>query len=86
MAKQVERIVVPQIDWDEFIEKAKVIYEQLKPQLLPQHKGKMIAIEPESGDYALGRTITEARLALQQRHPGKVFFFMRVGYRTAGRL
>ena len=35
MAKEVERITVPQIDWDEFIEKAKAVYEQLKPQLLP---------------------------------------------------
>ncbi len=86
MAKEIERIVVPQIDWDEFVEKAKAVYEQLKPQLLPQYKGWMIAIEPESGDYALGKTMTEARIALQQRHPGKVFFFIRVGYRTAGRL
>ena len=31
MAKEIERIVVPQIDWDEFVEKAKAIYEQLKP-------------------------------------------------------
>jgi hypothetical protein len=46
----------------------------------------MIAIEPESGDYALGRTTTQARLALQQRHPGKVFFIMRIGYKAAGRL
>jgi hypothetical protein len=66
MAKEVERITVPQIDWDEFVEKAKAVYEQLKPQL--------------------GKTMTEARIALQQRHPGKVFFFIRVGYRTAGRL
>ncbi|MFA0767263.1 MAG: hypothetical protein OXFUSZZB_000591 [Candidatus Fervidibacter sp.] len=86
MAKEIERITVPQIDWDEFVEKAKAVYEQLKPQLLPQYKGWMIAIEPESGDYALGKTMTEARIALQQRHPGKVFFFLRVGYRAAGRL
>ncbi|MCX7967010.1 MAG: hypothetical protein N3B10_00815 [Armatimonadetes bacterium] len=86
MAKEIERIVVHQIDWDEFVEKAKAVYEQLKPQLLPQYKGMMIAIEPESGDFALGKTMTEARIELQKRHPDKVFFFMRVGYRTAGRL
>ncbi len=86
MAKQVERIAVPQIDWDEFVEKAKSVYEQIKPHLLPQYKGWMIAIEPVSGDFALGKTMTEARIELQKRHPGKVFFFMRVGYRTAGRL
>ncbi len=86
MAKEIERITVHQIDWDEFVEKAKAVYEQLKPQLLPQYKGWMIAIEPESGDYALGRTTTQARLALQQRHPGKVFFIMRVGYKAAGKL
>jgi hypothetical protein len=86
MAKEVERITVPQIDWDEFIEKAKAVYEQLKPQLLPQYKGLVIAIEPERGDYELGKTTMEAGAKLRKRHPGKVFFFARVGYRTLGRL
>ncbi|MFA0782320.1 hypothetical protein [Fervidibacter sacchari] len=56
MAKEVERITVPQIDWDEFIEKAKAVYEQLKPQLLPQYKDWFIATDPETVDYALGKT------------------------------
>ncbi|MCS7264060.1 MAG: hypothetical protein NZ805_04425 [Armatimonadetes bacterium] len=86
MAKEVERIVVHQIDWDEFVEKAKAVYEQLKPQLLPQCKGMVIAIEPETGDYELGKTTMEAGGKLRQRHPGKIFFFTRVGYRTLGRL
>jgi len=86
MGKEEGHIAAAQIDWDEFAEKAKDIYERIKPQLLPQYKGWMIAIEPESGDFAVGKTITEARIELQKRHPGKVFFFMRIGYRTAGRL
>ncbi len=86
MAGEIQRITVPQVDWDEFVEKAKAIYEQLKPQLLPHYKGWFIAIDPETGDYELGKTTMEARQKLQERHPNKVFYLMRVGYRAAGRL
>jgi hypothetical protein len=51
-----------------------------------QYKGWFIAIDPETGDYALGKTDWEADRALRERHPGKVFYMMRVGYRAAGKL
>ncbi|MCS7264058.1 MAG: hypothetical protein NZ805_04415 [Armatimonadetes bacterium] len=86
MAKEVERLNIPQIDWNEFAEKGRAVYERVKDQLMPQYKGWFIAIDPETGDYALGKDPTEANHALRQRHPGKVFYLMRVGYRAAGRL
>ncbi|MCX7967012.1 MAG: hypothetical protein N3B10_00825 [Armatimonadetes bacterium] len=86
MAKEVERLNIPQIDWNEFAEKGRAIYERVKDQLMPQYKGWFIAIDPETGDYALGKTDWDADRALRERHPGKVFYLMRVGYRAAGKL
>ncbi len=86
MADELLTTHVPQIDWHEFAEKGRAIYEQLKDQLLPQYKGWFIAIDPDTGDYALGRTDIEADQAMKARHPGKVFYLMRLGYRAAGKL
>jgi hypothetical protein len=53
---ELQKLNIPQIDWNEFAEKGRAIYERLKDQLLPQYKGWFIAIDPETGDYALGKT------------------------------
>jgi len=75
MAKEVERITVPQIDWDEFVEKAKAVYEQLKPQLLPQYKGLVIAIEPESGDYEVGQDDDGSGSKVEEAPSGQTVLF-----------
>ena len=52
----------------------------------------MIAvIEPETGDYFLAKTLTEALRKAKAEYPGKIFYSIRIGYpfahelsRTAG--
>ena len=45
-------------------------YEQrLKAQLEPAHNGEFIAIEPDSGDYYLGRHMEDATTAFRAAHP-----------------
>lgn len=70
---ELQKLSISQIDWDEFAEKGRAIYERLKDQLLPQYKGWFIAIDPETGDYVLGKDPMEANQTLRARHPGKVF-------------
>jgi hypothetical protein len=36
---ELQKLNIPQIDWNEFAEKGRAIYERLKDQLLPQYKG-----------------------------------------------
>ena len=50
-----------------------------------RHKGKIVAIEPESGDYFIGVTTMEALRKARNRHPGKAFVFKRIGYRWTHR-
>ncbi len=65
-------------------EKAEEIYEhKLKKKLEPKHKGKMIAIEVDSGKYFMGDDLAEARRKAKSVFPDKIFYFMRVGYKAA---
>lgn len=69
-----------QINREEFGTKGDEIYEKIKPLLEPEHKGKIVAIEVESGDYFLADTVIEAWQKAKRRYPEKVFYFVRIGY------
>ncbi|MFQ6113169.1 MAG: hypothetical protein ACE5NG_03660 [bacterium] len=36
-------------------------------------------IEPDSGDYFLGKSLTEALKKAKKKYPGKVFYSIRIG-------
>ena len=46
----------------------------------PSLKGKVIAIEVDSGEYFTGETILDAASKARAKHPGKGFHFFRVGF------
>ena len=48
-----------------------------------QYRGKIAAVEPRSGQYFLGETLGEAAKEARKSFPGKIFYFIRVGARTA---
>ena len=63
---------------------AESIYEQrLKDELERSHRDEFVAIEPVSGDFFLGRTLSEAIGAARKAHPDRIAHAMRVGQRTA---
>ncbi len=72
---------------ERFIERAKQAYDdRLAAKLEPEHTGEIIAIEPESGDYFLGKDEIEAAdNARAAGHEGP-FYFLRVGSRYTHRL
>ena len=47
---------------------------------LKEKKGAIAVIEPETGEYFLGRTLTEAIKKAKEKYPGKVFYSIRIGY------
>lgn len=51
--------------------------------LAPKSLGKIAAVEPESGHFYLADSLLEATDKALKHHPGKVFYIVRVGYRTA---
>jgi hypothetical protein len=73
-----------QNDVDDFVRKAEAIYaSRLRPILEPQHVDEFVAIEPESGDYFLGKTLNEATRAARKMYPDRLTHAMRVGRRAA---
>ena len=74
------------IDKDEFVEKAKRIYKRLKPELERDFKGKVIAIEIESGEYIIGEDELDAAIKAKKKFPGKIFNFIRIGYKVVHKL
>jgi hypothetical protein len=64
--------------------RAKQLYEaKLRTQLESAHRNYFVAIEPDSGDYFLGNTLSEAIQASRSVHPDKLAFALRVGHETA---
>jgi hypothetical protein len=55
---------------------------QLRAKLEPEHLHKFVAIEPDSGDYFLGETLSQAIQAVRRAYPDRLSFAMRVGHST----
>ena len=66
------------------IDRAKRIYaERLQATLEADHRGRFVAIEPESGDYFLADTFDAAVAAARAAHPSRLPHVMRVGHAAA---
>jgi hypothetical protein len=64
--------------------RAETIYEQrLKAKLEPEHRGQFVVIEPDSGDYFLGRTMIQAAEAAYKVYPDRQTYLLRIGYPVA---
>lgn len=73
-------IISQQIQLQQFTKKGREIYKRLKEDLEPQYRGKIVAIDVETGDYFLGNTVIEAGKKGRQKYPQKIFHFIRVGF------
>ena len=65
------------------IERSKRIYEQHKQTLEAQHRGRFVAIEPESGDYFLSDTFDDAVNAARSKYPTRLSHTIRIGHEAA---
>jgi hypothetical protein len=50
---------------------------------LESEKGKIVAIEPDTGEWFLGKDIIEAFKSARLKYPQGIFYFVRVGYPSA---
>lgn len=62
------------------------VYQRLKSKLEPYHKGDIVAVEPDSGEYVVGNDELQVALKALERFPGKKFSFFRVGYPAVHKL
>lgn len=57
--------------------------EHLKHILEPEHNGEFVTIEPESGQYFLGKTGGEAISKANEKLPDKKLFLAKIGFEAA---
>jgi hypothetical protein len=71
------------IDRDRFVARGERIYRQkYKKRLEKTAKGKVIAIEVESGDAFVGDSVSDAAMKALEEYPDQIFYFIRVGARA----
>ena len=64
--------------------RATEIYDmRLRGILEADHRNAYVAVEPDSGDYFLGDTLSEAIQAARTAHPNRISFALRVGHPSA---
>ena len=60
--------------------------ERLRDQLEPQHNGKYVVLDVETGEYELDANHLAASDRAWAKHPGASLFAVRVGYGYLARL
>jgi hypothetical protein len=69
----------------EISRKAHEIYNRaIKPIVEPEHHGKFLTLDIETGGYELGENELEVSRRAMERFPNGTRFGMRIGYPTAG--
>ncbi len=64
--------------------RAKSIYEaDLREELEKSSMNRFVAIEPDSGHFYVGDTLSDAIAKARDQHPGQVVHAIRVGHRAA---
>jgi hypothetical protein len=64
--------------------KGEEVYERNKEKLEKAHLGKIVALETESGTIAgIGENLDQAYEKAIKKHPGKKFYFRKVGSHPA---
>jgi hypothetical protein len=75
--------VAPAVNKEQLVARGEAIYQQrLKSQLEPARRGQIVAIEVDSGDYFVGKSVAEAGRKARAKHPEKFFYFVKIGFPT----
>ena len=87
-ATQSPRPTAPTLPHDEVVCLGKDIYERdIRPQVEADHHGEVVAIDVDSGTWAIGGEVLEAADRLRTRRPEATNVLLeRVGYRALDNL
>lgn len=68
------------VNIEEIARKGTAIYEKIKTRYEPQDSGKFLAIDVDSTDISIAETSTAAVEEARAKHPGKVFYVVKIGF------
>lgn len=75
--------LIKKVNIQKIAEKGSKIYEKIKVDYDPKHKGKFLAIDIESKKAYLGNTSAEALELARTSHPNKIFYVVKIGFDVA---
>ncbi len=61
---------------------ADAIFIKINKELSAKFKGKIVAIDADSGDYFIGDSEIDAYKKAAKKHPKKKFVFKRIGFNS----
>lgn len=70
----------PRHSRDEFSRRGHELYERIRPQVEESNRGKVVAIDIESGAYEVAADTLSASRQLRSRRPGAQTWCVRIGY------
>ena len=80
-AQPVRRTLPPSRPAEETARLGDAIYERdIRPHVEADHHGEIVAIDVDSGDWAVAENVTAAWERLVSQHPDGGFWFVRVGF------
>ena len=65
---------------ERFYRKGRVLFRRLERRLKAKHRGEVVAIEPTSRSYVLGKDALEAALKAKEQFHGMPVDFFRIGF------
>ena len=75
------RLIQPTLPLEETARLGDEIYERdIRPRVEADHHGEVVAIDLESGEYAIADPALSAADALRERHPAPDVWVVRIGY------
>lgn len=69
--------------FQEIAERGAAIYREIRQNYEPNDNGKFLAIEIETKKIYMGNTSGEALEQARGKHPGKLFYVVKVGFDSA---
>lgn len=70
----------PRFGKDEFLRRGKELYDRIRPQVESGNRGKVVAIDLETGTFEIAADVLHASEQLLARHPNAQPWFVRIGY------
>ncbi len=70
----------PKFSKDEFMRRGKELYEKIRSQVEEGNRGKVVAIDLETGSFEIAADTLLASERLLARCPGAQTWFVRIGY------
>ena len=61
------------------ISRGKAIYRQLRDEVEPAHKGKILAIDVKTGNYEIDDKVAEAMGRVRAKNPDAMVYCLRIG-------